>query len=128
LGDDGNFDRLRYRYHGHIFFTKEKVEQQQSRIKMYQAAFQASEREKAEAGERFLKVAAKLKPDVASLQGQQLLESAEFFAKELAQVKIPVDRTQTPTPSPQSTGPPDNTFYDLFKRNRPSPSPAELLP
>ncbi len=104
---------------GTYFFTREQAQRQESQIKMYQTALQASEKEKTEAGEQFLKVAAKIKPDVASPQSQQLLESAELMAKYLARVKIPAVYS---SPSPQPTAP--DRLFDLFKENTASPSPS----
>ena len=95
---------------GTYFFTREQVQRQEYQTKMYQAAFQASEKEKAEAGEQFLKVAAKIKPDVTSPQNQQLLERYEFLAKELTKIgKIPVSKHPemyfdiNPSPSPSQS-------------------------
>ena len=106
------------------FFTREQVQRQESQIKMYQTALQASEMDKAEVAGQFIKVAAKIKPDLESSQSQQLLEKYELIAKELARVKIPaVNITKNPSsPSPKPTVP--DAFFDLFKRNPASPSPS----
>ena len=68
---------------GTYFFTREQIQQQQNQTKLYQAALQTSERERAEAGEQFLEVAAKIKPDITSPQNQQLLQKYEDLAKDL---------------------------------------------
>jgi len=74
------------------FFTREQVQRQESQVKMYRAAFEASEMEKAQAGEQFLEIAAKIKPDVTSPQNQQLLQRYEDFAKDLTKMKIRIGK------------------------------------
>jgi hypothetical protein len=103
------------------FFTREQVQRQESQIKMYQTALQASEREKAEAGEQFLNVAAKIKPDIASPENQKLLETAiSAWGKMLREIPVGTTRDHS-SPSPQPTVP--DKFFDHFKKNTPSPSP-----
>jgi len=80
---------------GTYFFTKEKVQQQESQIKMFQTALQASEKEKVEAGKQFWQVAVKIKPDIESPQHLQALEEAMQSAADLFR-QIPVGRTEKP--------------------------------
>lgn len=104
---------------GTYFFTHREIQRQESQTRMYYAALQASEKEKAEAGEQLLKLAQQIKPDVASPQGQQLLETFTGLAWGLTKEKVPAGKIGD---WPTMTTPPD-TSHDLFLRKTPSPSP-----
>jgi flagellar motor component MotA len=95
------------------FFTREQVQRQESQIKLYRAAFQASEKEKAEAGKQFLNLVEKIRPDVTSPQNKRLLEEYVRYATDLTQMrKFRVGKKPEP-------------LFDLYKEfgSTPSPSP-----
>ena len=94
------------------FFTREQVQRQESQIKMYRAAFQASEQQKVDAGKQFLNVAAKIKPDVTSPDNQRLLEEAVRYATGLTELpKLRVGKNP-------------ELLFDLYKQLRATPSPS----
>jgi hypothetical protein len=106
------------------FFTREQVQRQEAQIKTYQTALQASANEKAQVGEQFFRIAAKIKPGIESAQDRQAFEGIEsalgYWTR--ARVKVPGfgPGPKTPSPAPQSTAVPES-FHDLFKGNSPSP-------
>ena len=55
------------------FFTREQVKEQQAQTKFFQAAYEASEKEKVDAGKQVWAVASKIKPNAASPEILQAL-------------------------------------------------------
>ena len=60
------------------FFTREQVQRQEAQIKTYQTALQASANEKAQVGEQFFRIAAKIKPGIESAQDRQAFEGIDL--------------------------------------------------
>jgi len=110
---------------GTYFFTKEKAELQASQTKMFQTALLASEQQKIEAGKQLWEVAAKIKPDIGSPQTQQAIERLQSVAGDLSrQIYTTTTEKRKPYPSPSAHATPPRTFFDLYKKNTPPPSPS----
>jgi hypothetical protein len=106
------------------FFTREQVKVQQAQTKFFQAAYEASEKQRANAGKQVWAVATKLKPDSASPEILQAFEQLGYVAQDLFSTKVPVARTEQPTPSAQPTqSPAEREFHDMLFRVSPKPKP-----
>jgi len=106
------------------FFTREQVKEQQAQTRIFQAAYEASEKERINAGKQVWTLAAKIKPDAASPEIRQAVEYMEHLAGDLFSTKVPVVRTEKPNSSVQPTASPiDRKFHDMLFRGSPKPTP-----
>jgi hypothetical protein len=108
------------------FFTREQVKEQESRARMFQAAYEASEQQRINGGKQVLAIATKLNSDATSPEIRGLFEYLQGIGGEL--VSRPAKATglgpgkrngpQHPTASPT-----DSEFHDMLFRGSPKPTP-----
>jgi hypothetical protein len=110
---------------GTYFFTRGQVKEQQAQTKFFQAAYEASEKQRADAGKQVSAVAAKLNADAwAPERIGQVFKELAVVAQDLSSTKVPAARTETPSPSVQPRASPTvGEFRDMLLRPSPRPTP-----
>jgi hypothetical protein len=101
------------------FFTREQVKEQQAQARMFQAAYEASEKQKVDAGKQLWSVAAKIKPDAASPEIREAFGHLQGLAGDLFSRQVPA-KSQKPEPT---ASPSDREFHDMLFRESPKPTP-----